>query len=443
MPIAAETSDLFDETTGKWVGVLDRNGKAQIIEPVGTSLADIALGGAAAALTPADEYAIALATSATYSFRVATAYRVWQGVCWWDGHVITTSDRDSAFAISNTIGVYTPDGTLAFELTSAYTGTDPQGKKLSFGSPYVHGGFLYVTAYNFNDGGSPLVSRVVRYTLNPTTRAVALDTTFGVSGAQSIGGGVAEQVAFVNNEWYVCYYDLTSIARFNTAWVNQGTMALSQAFPAGGGPQAMIWEDSDATVYLVMHGPNANGAARSSDIHKYTRSGNTLTYVSTQTAPGYGLTQGASAAPAGYVWADRPNNRVWFTPKLVETPLRAHSPRVYQTDLYKPALLNGWTLFDATYDRIAKVYFDVQSGRVWLEGIIAGGTTTNGTALFNVPAYMRPKFSKNFAVVSNDAFGAIGVVGNNKASGTSGDVVVRVASATWLSLDGVSWQVDD
>lgn len=400
----------------------------------------ISVGGA---LSAADDFSLNLVANATYSFRIATAYRVWQGVCYWNGCVITTSDRDSAFAISNTIGVYSLNGTLLYELTAAYTGTDPGGKKMSFGSPYVQGNYLYVTAYNFNDGGSPLISRVVRYTLDPTTYAVALDTTFGTSGAQSIGSDTAEQVSFINGEWYVCYYDQSYIRRFNTSWVSQGTMALSQAFPAGGGPQAMIWEDSEATVYLVMHGPNANGATRSSDIHKYTRSGNTLTYVSTLTAPGYGLTQGSSAAPFGYVWADRPNNRVWFTPKLIETPLRAHAPRAWQTDLYKPTLLNGWALFDATYDRIAKVYFDIQSGRVWLEGMIAGGTTTSGTVLFNVPAYMRPKYSKNFAVVSNEAFGAIGVVGNNKASGTSGDVIVRVASATWLSLDGVSWQVDD
>ena len=414
-------------------------------DSTGTSLVSgdgtvIDVGGS---LSAADDYAIGLAANSTYSFRVATAYRVWQGVCYWNGCVITTSDRDSAFTISNTIGVYSLSGTLLYELTAAYAGTDPGGKKMSFGSPYVQGDYLYVTAYNFNDGGSPLISRVVRFTLNPATYAVALDTGFGTSGAQSIGSDTAEQVSFVNGEWYVCYYDQSYIRRFNTSWVSQGTMVLSQAFPGGGGPQAMIWEDSEATVYLVMHGPNANGAARSSEIHKYTRSGTTLTYASTLTAPGYGLTQGSSAAPFGYVWADRPNNRVWFTPKLIETPLRAHAPRAWQTDLYKPTLSNGWTLFDATYDRIAKVYFDIQSGRVWLEGMIAGGTTTNGTVLFNVPAYMRPKYSKNFAVVSNDAFGAVGVVGNNKASGTSGDVVVRVASATWLSLDGVSWQVDD
>lgn len=389
------------------------------------------------------EYLCSVLPGVTMSFRLPTAYRAWQGACWWNGRVVVTSDRDSSFAISNTIGVYEPNGTLSYELTSAYTGTDPGGKKMSFGSPYIVGNYLYVTAYNYNDGGSPLISRVLRYTLDPVTCAVALDTTFGTSGVQSLGSDTAEQVSFVNGEWYVCYHDQTFIRRFNTSWVSQGTMSLSQAFPAGGGPQSMIWEDSEATVYLIMHGPNANGAARSSEIHKYTRSGTTLTYSTTLTAPGYGLTQGASAAPLGYVWADRPNNRVWFTPKLVETPLRAHAPRAWQTDLFKPTLLNSWVDFDASYDRTAKAYFDAQSGRVWLEGMIKNGTTTNGTVLFSLPAYMRPKFSKNFAVVSNDAFGSIGIVGNNKSSGTAGDVIVRVASATWLSLDGVSWQVDD
>lgn len=407
-----------------------------------TSAAVVTQGGTAGT---ADTTALmkSVLSGLTLSFRVPTAYRAWQGVCWWRDHVIVTSDRDSSFAISNTIGIYEPNGTLVTELTSAYTGTDPGGKKMSFGSPYVLGDFLYVTAYNLNDGGSPLISRVLRYTLNPSTKAVALDTSFGTSGVQSIGSDTAEQVSFINGEWYVCYHDQTYIRRLNTSWVSQGTMSLSQAFPSGGGPQAMIWEDSEATVYLVMHGPNANGSTRSSELHKYTRSGSTLTYVSTLSTPGYGLTQGASAGPLGYVWADRPNNRVWFTPKLIETPLRAHSPRVYQTDLYKPSLQNSWVDFDASYDRTAKVYHDVQSGRVWLEGMIKNGTTTTGTVLFSVPAHMRPKFSKNFPVVSNLAFGYIGIVGNNKASGTAGDVFIGAGSATWLSLDGVSWQVDD
>lgn len=44
MAIAAETSDLFDETTGKWVGVLDRNGKEQILNPGGTALEALVSG---------------------------------------------------------------------------------------------------------------------------------------------------------------------------------------------------------------------------------------------------------------------------------------------------------------------------------------------------------------------------------------------------------------
>jgi len=375
----------------------------------------------------------------TMSFKVPTSYRAWQGVCWWRNRFIATSDRDENFAISNTISVYSVTGKLVAELTNAYAGTDPGGKKMSFGSPFVQGDFLYVTAYNMNDGGSPQISRVLRYTLNPATGAVALDTSFGTSGVQSVGSNTVEQVAWINGEWWVCYFDQQYIRRFNTSWVSQGTVALSQTFPANGGSQAMIWEDSDATVYIIMHGPNSFASERSTEIHKYTRSDNALTYVATLQSPGFGLTQGASSGPLGYCWADRPGDRIWVTPDLIETPMRAHCPQSGWPNIFKPTLANNWVNYDTVYDRTAKAYFDQQTGRVYLEGIIKSGTTTNGTKLFNLPSYMRPKYSRSFPVVSNELFGAIGVVGTSASSGTPGDVIIRTGSATWLNLDGASW----
>lgn len=382
-----------------------------------------------------------MASALTLSFRASKAHRVWQGACWWRNRFVATTDRDEAFALSNTLSIYDLAGRLLSELTNAYAGTDPQGKKMSFGSPYVRGNYLYVTAYNVNDGGVPLISRVVRFVLNPANDTVALDVTFGNAGAVDLGSGTAEQVARVNGEWWVCYYDQAYVRRFNDAWVTQGTVALSQAFPSDGGPQSMVWEDGDSVGYFVMHGPNSPGLPRSNDIHQYSRVGNVLTYVQTLQTPGYGLTQGAAAGPLGYCWADRPGNRIWVTPALVETPMRAHPPRPGQVDVFTPILENGWVAFDI--NRTARAYFDPHSGRVHLEGMIKSGNVSLGTRLFSLPAYMAPPHSRNFAVVSNDLFGSVSAIGVSSATLTPGDVIIRAGSATWLALDGVSWLVRD
>lgn len=376
-----------------------------------------------------------------YGFEIATAYRAWQGAHWWNNCIIVATDKNESYVIQNILSIYAVDGTLLFEFLSAYTGLDPQGKKLSFGSPYVIGNYLYMTGYNFNDGGSPLISRVIRYVLDPIAITITLDTSFGTSGVIGIGSGTAEQVYWTGTEWLVCYFDHTYISRFDASWTLLGTMALSQAFPAPGGPQAMIWKNP-TEVHIIMHGQNSYGGTKSNEIHKYTRSGNTLTFVAKYDSPDYGLGQGVSACPFGYVWANRPANAIWFTKGLTKSRVAPIAYRNYQNELYKPTLSNGWVDFDATYDRAIKVYHDRNTGRAWMEGMAKSGATTLGTVLFTLPAHLRPKFGRNYPIVSNYVFGAIAIAGNN-GSGTPGNVTITAASAAWISLDGISWLVDD
>lgn len=383
------------------------------------------------------------------SFRTHAKNRAWQGAYYWNEHVIVATDRDETFSaenagagtLENIITIYDLKGNFVSELRDAYTTTDPGGKFMSFGAPFVEADYLYMTVYNLNDGGSPLIGRALRYTLDPTTKAITRDMSFGTSGAVSLGSGTPEQVTKYGNEWFVCFYDNTYVARYNSSWVFQANYSLSQPYPAAGGAEAMYWDGT--TVYINMHGPNFPGSVQSRELHQYTWTGSGFTYVATLTSPSYGSTQGFGPAPWGFVWADRVAGEVLFTPGLTENKLRPYAARVIQYDLYEPTLLNGWVNFDATHDRTAKVYYDRNSGRVWLEGMIKDGTTTIGTPLFNVPAYLRGKYSKNWAVVSNDLLGGVGIVGNNASSGTAGDVVIRFGNSTWLSLDGVSWLVDD
>jgi hypothetical protein len=381
--------------------------------------------------------------SGVMSFRAHLPYRAWQGAAYWDNHIVVTTDRSETFALKNIITVYDLSGNKVSELQNAYTGLDSSGRFMSFGSPSIINGYLYLTVYNINGGASnpaDRLSRVLRYTLDPTTRAVALDTSFGVNGAVEIGGYTAEHVTLHDGKYFVCYDDQQLIRLFNEQWLTLGTVSLSGAALTWGGCQAMVWEGE--TVYLNYHGPNNFGLADSRKIEGYTWNGSSLTLSDTLTPPAFGTTQGFSAAPWGYVWADRPANRIVYT--IGKTPgALESSPRSKQVSLFKPTLLNSWVAHDATYDRTAKVWKDAD-GIVHLEGMIKGGTATAGTCLFAVPEGYRPTYSKNFPIVSNGAFGYLAVVGvNNIAPADAGKVVLQVGSNAWVSLDGINWLSED
>ena len=104
-------------------------------------------------------------------------------------------------------------------------------------------------------------------------------------------------------------------------------------------------------------------------------------------------------------------------------------------DWVTPTLLNSWVDFAGTFS--AAQYRKDHSGVVHLKGLIKDGTTTGGTIIFTLPTGHRPADDEVFVVsISPDgASGRIDVDAN-------GDVVVRLAHASYTSLNGIRFLGD-
>lgn len=92
-----------------------------------------------------------------------------------------------------------------------------------------------------------------------------------------------------------------------------------------------------------------------------------------------------------------------------------------------PAFANSWTNYGSVYSH-AK--FKKKDGRVYLIGLIAGGTS--GVEAFILPDGYRPSASDIYAVTSNGGFGFVQIDTNGK---------VNVwGSSTSLSLAGINFE---
>ena len=102
-----------------------------------------------------------------------------------------------------------------------------------------------------------------------------------------------------------------------------------------------------------------------------------------------------------------------------------------------PTLLNGWTDYNAATFTGASYWKDV-CGVVHLAGLIKGGTVTNGTVLFTLPAGYRPFLPEIMSVQNNDGiFRRLDVMAN-------GDVVLKSANytAVWISLASITFKAE-
>lgn len=97
-----------------------------------------------------------------------------------------------------------------------------------------------------------------------------------------------------------------------------------------------------------------------------------------------------------------------------------------------PALQNGWVAFGAPY-AAAEMHKD-ESGWIHLRGLIKSGVVAAGTLLFTLPVGSRPNKQMILTTTSNDAPAAVLI-------DTAGVVKIEYgASATWFSLDGLSFR---
>ena len=92
-------------------------------------------------------------------------------------------------------------------------------------------------------------------------------------------------------------------------------------------------------------------------------------------------------------------------------------------------LSNGWGNYGGGFTSAS---YAKQSGFVRVRGVISGGTTTAGILLGNLPVGYRPVGAMIFPGVTNAATARLDVQAN-------GNIIASGASASWLSLDAISF----
>lgn len=365
-------------------------------------------------------------------------YRGWQGVAVDSDLIYVFTDRDESFSLENIISVYSIDGKIKREIRNAYIETDPQGKFMSFGDGNVINGYLYITAYNINSGGSPLISRVVQYSL----------PDLNIVGVHEIGSNVAESVTFHDGAFWAVYHDVLAVRKFdvNFSFIQEYPLTIDSA--PYGYFQGTYWDGSD--LYANLHGHNSNGDDTPfAELRRFTFTGSDFYFVEKITPPTEGCSQGLAYYKGRFFWNDRPNNTIVVTNYI-------RKGNVYSTDFpyqsnqsFKPALLNDWEAFDAVYDRPPRV--TVSGGIVYFSGMVKNTVNANAfdgfTTIFKLPSRYAPKYSINLNALSDKGPIRIPVVGKNQGGGDTvvGNVnaqnIMGYTEIGWLSLDGLSFPI--
>lgn len=95
-----------------------------------------------------------------------------------------------------------------------------------------------------------------------------------------------------------------------------------------------------------------------------------------------------------------------------------------------PAMSNGWARYSTTFNPAG--YIKGSDKMVSLRGLIKNGTNANGETIFTLPAGYRPAKTTIFVANRARSYGRVDVL-------SDGRVIVRYASATWTSLDGINF----
>lgn len=99
------------------------------------------------------------------------------------------------------------------------------------------------------------------------------------------------------------------------------------------------------------------------------------------------------------------------------------------TSISSPTLLNSWVNYGGT-DATASYYKTLDNV------VMLSGTVKSGSAglIFTLPVGYRPSALRSFSIISNNAFGRVGV-------SSDGNVTAVVYSNLSLSLDGINFRV--
>jgi len=366
---------------------------------------------------------------------LASNYRGWQGVTVYNNLIYVVTDRDENFDLENIISVYSLDGKLVSEKRNAYTGLDPQGKFMSFGDANVIDDKMYVAAYNSNDGGTPLISRIVKYSL----------PDLSVINTYEIGGNVAESVTKHDNTYWVAYHDIYKVRRFDLDFnliqeydlpkdVNSGY--------TGGGPQGSLWEGN--YYYVNIHGHNSIADTPYTELRKYEFNGTKFTYLESIEPPTVGSGQGLSKYGEYYFWNDRPGNYITITKSLVKANVYAEVMPILPQQTVEPTLLNGFTRWDAL--RTPRI--TLHNGVVYLSGMMRAPTDfiadgNPSKIAFFIPEQLAHYLSKNFTVTTNKGAVRVALAGTmdttNGRRVVLGDFENPISGITWVAFDGINY----
>lgn len=368
-------------------------------------------------------------------------FRAWQGVAVNEDKIYVFSDRNDNFNLENIISTYSLDGKLISEKRNAYTETDPNGKFMSFGDGNVIDGYLYVTAYNINDGGTPYISRVIKYTIPGLT----------ISAVYEIGNNIAESVTKHNNYFWVVYHDIPKVRQYDLEFNFIQEYALSTDDAPYGYYQGTLW-DGDI-FYANLHGHNAIGDEPFGEIRKFAFTGDSFNYIESFSPPLKTCNQGLAYYKGYYFWNDRTNNTIVITKDIKKGRVFPEVLPYMNGTSFKPSLLNGWAGYDPTYDRPARI--TVNNNIVYVNGIITNPSPNvynNSTAAFKVPYYLAPKYSLNIPVLTSAGFIRCAIIGRNSSVQANdpsqvGEFkfqnIMSYPEITWVSLDGVNYPILD
>lgn len=101
------------------------------------------------------------------------------------------------------------------------------------------------------------------------------------------------------------------------------------------------------------------------------------------------------------------------------------------TQMVIPTLLNNWANYGST--NASAGYYKDSNNRVHLRGTVKNGVI--GQPIFNFPAGYRTSAQLGFPVVSNAAFGVLGIT-------STGDLICYAGNNSSLYLDGISFLAD-
>jgi hypothetical protein len=97
-----------------------------------------------------------------------------------------------------------------------------------------------------------------------------------------------------------------------------------------------------------------------------------------------------------------------------------------------PQFLNGWENYANSYQSAS--YRKGPDNRVYLSGLIKGGTTGGTTPAFILPVGYRPTARHIFPTIGNSpTLGRIDV-------SEHGEIFIYYASTSWVTLDGISFE---